>query len=112
VVIRTRKPQLPDFEQLLPDKYNSFRAYPHIEARLRQRVDPELAHILVQALMRRDSFEPQARVQLYRDLADYLREQASFPEEATYGLTDEQYLRNAIDSIYREKGRASAAAAA
>jgi uncharacterized RDD family membrane protein YckC len=30
----------PDMEKLFPDKYNSFRDWPHLAARLRQRVSP------------------------------------------------------------------------
>jgi len=30
-----------------------------------------------------------------------LRAIVLFPEEATYGLTDEQYVRNVVDSVYR-----------
>ena len=90
-----------DFEQVLPDKYNSFRAYPHIEARLRQGVSPTLGNVIVQALLRREQLEPDARVGLYADLAAQCRERAPFPHQATCGLTDEQYLRNVVDSLFR-----------
>lgn len=111
VVVFHRPAPPPDVSQILPDKYNSFTAWPHIEARLRQRISPAETALLIQALMRRGELEPQARVTLYRELAGRLRELAPFPEEATATLTDEQYLRNAVDSLFRGTRRASAAAA-
>ncbi len=101
VVIREVAPKQPDLSQILPDKYNSLRSYPHIEARLRQRVSPEEASLLVQALLRRDELEPDARVHLYQDMAKHFRAKVDFPEEAMVGLSDEQYLRNLLESITR-----------
>ncbi len=31
-----------------------------------------------------------------------LRSLVKFPEEADFGLTDEQYVRNVVESIYRK----------
>lgn len=91
----------PDFARVLSGKYNSFRDYPHLEARLRQQVSPEEASLLVNALLRREELEAQARVLLYRDLAEWFRGKTAFPEAATAGVTDEQYLRNVVDSVFR-----------
>lgn len=91
----------PDFEAILPDKYNSFRAYPHLEARLRQRVSPEEAALLLEALLRRERLEPGARLELYGELAAHFGALADFPESATLGLSDEQFLRNVAESLYR-----------
>lgn len=91
----------PDFAKVLPGKYNSFRDYPHLEGRLRQQISPEEADLLVSALLRRDSLEPGARIALFRELTQYFREKAEFPEHATAGITDEQYLRNTVDSVFR-----------
>ena len=35
----------PDLDQILPGKYNSFRQYPHLAARLRQRISPAQADL-------------------------------------------------------------------
>ena len=55
----TYSPKLaePDFEQILGGKYNSMRDFPHLEARLRQRVTPEEARLALQAVLRRDGFK-------------------------------------------------------
>ena len=103
VVIRTPKVSEPDLDQLLAGKYNSLRAYPHLAARLRQRVNPAEAAIALQAVMRRDTFEPAARVELFEELAAYFKTKADFPPEATDGLADEQFLRNVVDVIYRTR---------
>ena len=105
VVIRIPKLTQPDLEQLLPDKFNSLRAHPHLEARLRQRVKPEEASVALQAVIRRDEFEPAARVQLFSELAEHFKSKVEFPAEATEGIADEQYVRNVLDVLYRTNAR-------
>ena len=75
----------------------------HLAARLRQRVSPAQAAVALQALLRRDEFEPVARVELFGELAAHFRELVEFPSEATDGITDEQYLRNVVDVVYRSR---------
>lgn len=103
IVVRSPVVSEPDLEQLLSGKFNSLRQYPHLEARLRQRVSPGEAAVLLQAMLRRDEFDPEARIELFRDLAEYFRARAEFPAEATDGITDEQYLRNLVDVLYRTR---------
>ena len=103
IVIRTPVVSEPNLEQLLAGKFNSLRQYPHLEARLRQRVSPAEAAVLLQAILRRDEFDPAARVELFRELADYFRSRAEFPAEATDGIADEQYLRNIVDVLHRSR---------
>jgi uncharacterized RDD family membrane protein YckC len=103
IVIRNPRLAQPDLDQLSPGKFNSLRQYPHLAARLRQRVSPAEAAVAMQALLRRDEFDPIARVELFDDLAAHFRAKADFPSEATDGITDEQYLRNVVDVIYRTR---------
>jgi uncharacterized RDD family membrane protein YckC len=113
IVIRIPRISQPDLEQLLPDKFNSLRAYPHLTARMRQRVTPAEASLALQAVMRRDEFDPEARVQLFSELASHFKAKVEFPAEATEGITDEQYMRNVLDILYRtETKRAKATATA
>ena len=103
IVVRMREGApyaLSDYDQA---KYNSFRGYPHLEARLRQRVLPEVAALAVQALSRRAGFETDARIAVMNDFATYFRGQVRFPDEATVGIMDEQYVRNVVDSIFRAR---------
>ncbi len=101
VVVHHVRPDEPDLEQLLSGKYNSFRAYPHLAARLRQRVSPGEATLALQALLRREDFEPAARVELFHSLAGHFRAAAPFPPEAVESLPDEQYVRNVVDVLFR-----------
>jgi uncharacterized RDD family membrane protein YckC len=101
VVIRSPRLSEPDLDQLLAGKYNSLRQFPHLAARLRQRVSPGEAAVALQALIRRDEFDPAARVELFGELAGHFRALVVFPAEATDGLADEQYIRNVVDVIYR-----------
>ena len=55
------------------------------------------------ALVRRDRFDPMARVQLFAELSAHFRAKVEFPPEATDGVTDEQYVRNVLDVVYRTK---------
>ena len=101
IVIRNPRLTEPNLDELLAGKFNSLRQYPHLVARLRQRVQPGEAAVALQALVRREEFDPAARVELFDELAAHFRAAVAFPAEATDGLADEQYLRNVVDVIYR-----------
>jgi uncharacterized RDD family membrane protein YckC len=101
IVVRQPKTAQPDLDQLLAGKFNSFREHPHLVARLRQRVTPAEARLALQALLRRDELEPVARVKLFGELAARFRVQVPFPTETTEGLSDEQYVRNVADILFR-----------
>ena len=103
VVVRVPKTQVPDVEQLLAGKFNSLHQYPHLEARLRQRVDPEEVDVAVRSLLRRDRLDSLARASLFKEMADHFRSLVEFPSEALDGITDEQYVRNVVDSVYRKR---------
>ncbi len=47
-----------------------------------------------------DRVIPRARVELFRDIAFHFKDKVHFPEEAVEGISDEQYVRNVVDSIY------------
>jgi uncharacterized RDD family membrane protein YckC len=101
VVIRIPKIIEPNLDQLGADKYNSLRSYPHLCARLRQRVSPLEASTAVQAIVRRDEFEAVARVNLFSELAEHFKGKVEFPADALEGIADEQYVRNVVDVLYR-----------
>lgn len=103
IVVRNPKVADPDLEQLLAGKYNSLRAYPHLAGRLRQRVTPREAGLAVQALLRRDELDPDARVELFREVAAHFRSLVEFPEEAVHGVADEQFVRNVVDIVFSAK---------
>jgi uncharacterized RDD family membrane protein YckC len=105
VVILARPEALPDLAQIAGAKYNSFRNYPHLEARLRQQVGVEMASLGLRALIRRDQLESGPRARLFARLANLYRKLVRFPDEATESLTDEQYVRNVVDSILRPKSK-------
>jgi hypothetical protein len=77
--------------------------HPHLAARLRQRVTPALAGVALDALVRRDQLDDGARVELFGELAGRLRKLVEFPAEAVEGLSDEQYVRNAVEILYRSR---------
>ncbi|MBN2418259.1 MAG: RDD family protein [Deltaproteobacteria bacterium] len=91
----------PDLDQLLPDKYNSFRDYPHLVGRLRQGATPREAGIALQALVRRDQFDLSARIELFGEITARFKKIVEFPHEATEGISDEQYIRNVVDVLFR-----------
>jgi uncharacterized RDD family membrane protein YckC len=106
VVVHNPKHSEPDLDQLLAGKFNSLRAYPHLEARLRQRVSPAEARLALQALTRRDDLEPAARVELFADLAAHFKALVTFPAEISEALPDEQYIRNVVDILFRTRANA------
>ena len=58
VVIRIPETLSLNTQALKESKYNSFREYPHLEARLRQRVKPAEAALALDAILRRDEMDP------------------------------------------------------
>lgn len=92
----------PDLDSILADKYNSFRAYAHLAARLRQQTSPEEAGVVLQALLRRNDLNPTDRVSLFNRIAGHFRPLVVFPQEAVEGLSDEQYTRNVLDILFRK----------
>jgi uncharacterized RDD family membrane protein YckC len=105
IVVRNRETAQPNLEQLLGVKFNSLLEYRHLAARLRQRTSPQAAAVALEALLRRDELEPQARLQLFAGLADHFRSLVEFPPEAIEQLSDEQYVRNVAEILYRRADR-------
>ena len=103
IVIHMPKRTEPDLDQLLAGKFNSLRQYPHLEARLRQRVSAEEARLALSALVRRDDLDPAARVRLFEELADHFKSLVAFPAEAVELMPAEQYVRNVVDILFRTK---------
>ena len=101
LVIRETDVDKPEVGELLVTSDNSFSSLPHLEARLRQRTSPEEARIALDAITRRNEIDPKHRLRVFSNLADYFREVAEFPDEITVGLSDEQYVRNVVDTLYR-----------
>jgi uncharacterized RDD family membrane protein YckC len=102
VVVRSTSLRQPRLEGLLAGRYNSFRDHPLIEARLRQRTSPNAAQLALSALLRRDELEPANRLVVFRELADHFRSLAEFPPEVATALSDEQYLRNVVETLFRK----------
>jgi len=109
-VIRLPRVETPDVGQLLAGKFNSLRQHPHLEARLRQLTSPAEAELALRAVMRRDDLDPSERLNLFADLAAHFRRRVAFPADAYDGLTDEQYVRNVVDSLFRKRGPGGPAA--
>ncbi len=104
VVIKEMPAVQPDLALLLEDnRYNSLRAYPHLVARLRQRVSPAEAGLALQALLRRKELAPEARVSLFHDIEILLKAKIVFPHDATQGVSAEQYVRNVVDVLFRSQ---------
>jgi uncharacterized RDD family membrane protein YckC len=101
VVIYTAPEKIPDLELLFSGTYNSLRNHAHLAARLRKSISPAEARLALEAIARRAELAPGSRLELYRQLAQRIRSLVAFPEETLQGMTDEQYVRNIVDLIYR-----------
>jgi uncharacterized RDD family membrane protein YckC len=100
IVIQKRQLVVPDWVKLnLEEKFNSLLDVPHLAARLRQQTSPELVELAYQALLRREELAPSVRLEVFRLLADRFRLLVKFPDEMTAGLTDERYVRNALQVV-------------
>ena len=104
VVAHERSWDAPDLEPIAPAKYNSLLAYPHLAGRLRSLASPEAVGFALRAVAERDRYTPAARLELFRDMADYFGSLARFPPEALEGLSDEQFIRSVLRAIYNPAG--------
>lgn len=102
LVIWQPRTRAPDLDRALPETVNSFRDYPRLVARLRDGVSPAEAGLALEAILRRDRLSPDARVERFREIADHFRDIVAFPPECTDGLSDERYVRNVVDVVFRE----------
>ncbi|MCK5920790.1 MAG: RDD family protein, partial [Methylococcales bacterium] len=101
LVIRESEVEKPAINELISSSENSFSSHPHLEARLRQKTTPDEARVALDALTRRDELTPDDGLRVFSKIADYFREVAEFPDEITMGLSDEQYVRNVVDTLFR-----------
>jgi uncharacterized RDD family membrane protein YckC len=101
VVVRTPKITLPDLDQVLGGKYNSLAEQRHLAARLRQKTRPEIARIALESLLRREQLSPQARLDTFGDLARYFRALVPYPAAIAEQLSDEAYVRDAVEILYQ-----------
>lgn len=109
IVVEQRRLVLPDLLRLnLDEKFNSLASIPHLAARLRQQITPTLVELSYQALLRRNELTPAVKLQVFHLLAERFRSLVKFPDEITAGLTDERYVRNALQ-IALTSGRLRAA---
>jgi uncharacterized RDD family membrane protein YckC len=107
VVVRRQPVEIPDVSRLASERYNSMLAYPQLTARLRYRVKPDAVEIALDALHRRDTLDPAARVKVFDELAAHFRSLVEFPEEASLQITSEQYVRNCIEIILKPAVRSA-----
>ena len=103
VVVRAPEVRQPDLDQLSKSRFNSLAQYPHLAGRLRQRVSPQLANVALQALLRRDQFDPDARLELFSELAAHFRSCVEFPAEAVEQLSDEPYVRDVVEILFQSR---------
>lgn len=111
IVVRHPLSAEPDFTSLMRGKFNSFRAAPHLAARLRQNVTPREAGLALEALLRREAFADEARLALFADFRAHFDRVVTFPPEMTDGLSDEQFVRNAVDILFNNGVRRGEAGA-
>ena len=88
-------------------KYNSLRGQQHLMARLRANISPALAHAALGALLRREQFDPAARLALFAELATHFRSLTPLPVELGEGISDEQFVHNVVEVVFGMKPPAS-----
>lgn len=108
IVLRSREASFPHLPSGSGGRVNSLKPFKTVGARLRQRLDPALGRVALEALKRRDQLEPKKRLELFAEIAGEFRRLVEFPEEATEHLTDEQYLWNVVEILYDRPTRRAA----
>ncbi len=105
VVVRVADPAVPDLDRLAPERFNSLRERPDLEARLRRWLPPAAAVVALRAVLRREEMEAEARAALFAEIAADLRQICRLPREHTAVISDEQFVRNVVDSYFRAPRR-------
>ncbi len=105
LVVRRQVILEPEIDELLEGDENSFQQYPRLETRLRQKVSPDEVRLALDAVLRRNELALKDRLKVFRELADFFRGKVEFPEEVTHGLSDEQYVRNVVATLFNRKMR-------
>lgn len=100
VVVKHESAAPPRVTETISQKYNSLRSYPHLAARLRQRSTPQEAELALRSVMRRDTLETHARLELFDELAAHFQAKVQFPPEAVDGLSSEQYVRDVVQILF------------
>jgi hypothetical protein len=54
--------------------------------------------------LRRDELDPNARVELFRQIAAHFKKIISFSQEVIDGITHEQFVRNVVDALVQASG--------
>lgn len=102
VVTVIQPSELHRIEVLADSHYNSIREQPRLVGRLRQTLTPAQARIVFDAVLRRDRLEPQARIELFSELAQTLKERVAFPPECLIGLSDERLVLGVVESLFSD----------
>ena len=62
-----------------------------------------LAAAALDALLRREQLEATARLRVFAELAERFRRLVSYPASAVETLSDEHYVRNAVEIVFRTR---------
>jgi uncharacterized RDD family membrane protein YckC len=100
VVVKTPRFAQPDLDRIGRAKFNSLLDHPALCARLRQKTPPEAIALAADALLRREQFTPEARVETFAELATYFHSLVSIPVEITEQITPEQLVRNIFEVLF------------
>ncbi len=101
-VVAARPLVLPALESAPPSEWNSLRSDLSLVAGLRRALDAEFALLAFDAVLRRDEFEPGARVALFGELAAAVTEKVRLPAELVQSMSDERLVRNVVDVLCSE----------
>lgn len=101
IVIAINKQEIPDFEQLTLEKFNSLRGKLGIIAKLRNQCSNQIAYISLHALIRRDELNPEARIDVFKNLATYFKEILGSELDDINTLSDEKLVRNIVEVIFQ-----------
>jgi uncharacterized RDD family membrane protein YckC len=102
IVIQVSRRTAPNVQAFNESKYNSFQIHPQLEARLRNKISAQESALIIDALWRRDELDAPARLTLFAELSQHIKSRVDFDPTLIEFLSEEQFLRNVISSIYRQ----------
>ncbi len=105
VVMRRRKSNPFSIQSIESTRFNSMERHPQVIARLRQELSPDEVALAFEALLRRDTLNPEARIQVFEKIVENWKSRIRFPEEDLHGISPENRVRNTLELLL--KGRKS-----
>lgn len=100
LIVSIKKQVVPDFDQIAPEKFNSLRERLGIIAKIKSQCNNDIAYISFHAILRRNEFEPDSRIKVFKALSEYFKKIIGSELEDINSLSDERLVKNIVEVLF------------